>query len=197
MEKLILVFALAGSAMYLFDKLYAFIMKWKGGVDVQAPQTQVAEAIRSRDGKIAELQGRIRVLEVQLSATREQTPSALQQVQQEIASEPTDPLAAIMRDAEEKAVACLVESKRFAMAAIEATGREKSRLLAEAKTMADKAAEYRLVANGGLPVQQDQVKAQAKAVIEKAKRADEQHLSKRLKQDELARERAKFESLDN
>jgi hypothetical protein len=193
MEKLILVFALLGSACYLFDKLYAFIMKRKGNVDVQAPQTQVAEAIRSRDGKIAELQGRIRVLEVQLSATREQA----QQVQQEIASEPTDPLAAIMRDAEEKAVACLVESKRFAMAAIEATGREKSHLLAEAKKLADKAVEYRAVANGSLSQQQDNAKAQAKAVIEKAKRADEQHLSKRLKQDELARERAKFESLDN
>jgi CO/xanthine dehydrogenase Mo-binding subunit len=197
MEKIILVLALTGSVMYLFDKLTGLLWKRKGNVDVQAQQTQVAEAIRSRDGKIAELQGRIRVLEVQLSAAREQAPSALQQVQQEIASEPIDPLAAIMRDAEEKAVACLVESKRFAMAAIEATGREKSRLLAEAKTMADKAAEYRAVANRELPVQQDQVKAQAKAVIEKAKRADEQHLSKRLKQDELARERAKFELLDN
>ena len=197
MEKLVLVFALLGSACYLFGKLYAFIMKRGGNVDVQAQQTQVAEAIRSRDGKIAELQGRIRVLEVQLSAAREQTPLALQQVQQEIASEPTDPLAAIMRDAEEKAVACLVESKRFAMAAIEATGREKSHLLAEAKKLADKAVEYRAVANGSLSQQQDNAKAQAKAVIEKAKRADEQHLSKRLKQDELARERAKFESLDN
>jgi CO/xanthine dehydrogenase Mo-binding subunit len=191
MEKLVLVFALAGSVMYLFDKLNVFLEKRKGVV-AQGTQQQIADAIASRDKKIAELQSQIRVLEVRLSADREhETTLSAQPAEQD------DPLVAIMRDAEEKAVLYTVESKRFAMAAIEATGREKSRLLAEAKTMADKAAEYRLVANGGLPVQQDQVKAQAKAVIEKAKRADEQHLSKRLKQDELARERAKFESLDN
>jgi CO/xanthine dehydrogenase Mo-binding subunit len=183
MEKIVLVFALLGSACYLFDKFTALLGKRKGVV-AQGTQ-QIAEAIASQDKKIAELQGRIRVLEVQLSARNETTLSPAKD----------DPLAAIMRDAEEKAVLYMAESKRFAMAAIEATGREKSRLLAEAKTMADKAAEYRLVANHGLPVQQDQVKAQAKAVIEKAKRADEQHLSKRLKQDELARERAKFERL--
>jgi hypothetical protein len=191
MEKIILVLALTGSVMYLFDKLAALIVKRKGVV-AQGTQQQIAEAIASRDKKIAELQSQIRVLEVQLSAARgHETTLSAQPAEQ------NDPLAAIMRDAEEKAVACLVESKRFAMAAIEATGREKSRLLAEAKTMADKAAEYRAVANRELPVQQDQVKAQAKAVIEKAKRADEQHLSKRLKQDELVRERAKFELLDN
>jgi len=167
MEKILLVFALLGSACYLFDKLIALLGKRKGEVAVQVPQSQVTEAIRSRDEKIAELQGRIRVLEVQLSAAREQTPPATQPVQQEIAFEPADPLAAIMRDAEEKALACLVESKRFAMAAIEATGREKSRLLAEAKAMADKAGEYRAIANGALL--QDHAKSAATAAIEKAK----------------------------
>jgi hypothetical protein len=93
-------------------------------------------------------------------------------------------VAEILKDVEAKASACLAESKRLAMAAIEASGREKSRLLAEAKTMADKAAEYRAIANGSLSLQDQQAKAQAKAVIEKAKMADEQHQSKRLKQDQ-------------
>jgi hypothetical protein len=75
------------------------------------------------------------------------------------------------------------------MAAIEATGREKSRLLAEAKAMADKAAEYRAIGNGALP--QERAKSIATEAIEKAK----QPVSKRLKQDEVARERAKFEQL--
>jgi hypothetical protein len=133
MEKALFMLALAGSAAYMVEKLLA--------ATISLRQKGVPNDAALAD----ELRARIRVLEVQLSAARDVTTSTPQQmaVQPSVTSK-------LSSEAADKAEECLAESKRMGMAAVEASGREQLRLLAEAKKYVAKAHQYRAIAEGSL-----------------------------------------------
>lgn len=181
MEKLMLILAMAGSVGWLIDKAAFLLKKPDDGLKQRDEQiarlleeiklqkeraaeeiSKLSEQLRQRDAKIVDLMGRLKAFEVRLSA-KEEDAAEREPVQQEIDLRHTDPMAEIDREAEQKAKACLVHAKRLALAAVEATGREKTRLIDEAKALTAKAAEYRAVAGGDLMAKEVADKAINKA----------------------------------
>lgn len=185
MEKFILLLALVGSVGWIIDKVVSIRKKPDEGIKQRDEQiarlleeiklqkersteeiSKLSEQLRQRDAKIVDLMGRLKAFEVRLSV-KEEDAAEQEPVQQEIDFQHADPMDEIDTEAELKAKACLVKSKRLALAAVESKGREKERLLSEAKELAKKADEYRAIANGG--IREGLAKTEASAVIEKAK----------------------------
>lgn len=167
-EKIILVFALLGSAMYVFDKIQLVLTKKQ---DAPQPVLRPLEPTAERDAVITALRDSVAKLEQQIASMRDDRLAALaearQKRQQEIDLQPVDPISRIMGDVEAKARQCMLESKQFALKAVEASGRERTRLLEKARELANRADEYRAVANDTLI---DSVaETEAVAVIRKAK----------------------------
>ncbi len=166
MEKIVLLFALVGSVGWIIDKVVA--MKRGPDQSIRQRDEQIArlleeiklqkermneeiakltELVAQRDTRIIDLQSALQVAEIRLSASEDTPVEREQPVQQEIDLRPADPMTALISEAGQKAQFCLLKSKRLALAAVEANGREKKRLLDEAKAMATMADEYRAVAN--------------------------------------------------
>lgn len=167
-EKIILVFALLGSALYVFDKIQLLLTKKQ---DAPQPVPQPQEPTAERDAVITALRDSVAKLEQQIASMRDDRLAALaearQKRQQEIDLQPVDPISRIMGDVEARARQCMLESKQFALKAVEASGRERTRLLEKARELANRADEYRAVANDTLI---DSVaETEAVAVIRKAK----------------------------
>jgi uncharacterized iron-regulated membrane protein len=160
-QTLILLAAVSGSVLYLFDRIAALIKRGKETKEKQSEQ--LTEVLRLKDAKIEELQARIRFLESSLRDVRRQR--AEQIASSARPARPADPVA---REAEAKAEEAMAEARNIALAAIDASGREKSRLIAQARKLAERANEYRRVARGELPTP-DQVQAQAQGSIGKTK----------------------------
>lgn len=184
-EKLILLLALVGSVGWIVDKAASLHKKPDEGLKQRDDQiarlleeiklqkeraaeeiSKLSEQLRQRDAKIVDLMGRLKAFEVRLSV-KEEDAAEREPVQQEIDLQHADPMDEIVSEAGQRAKACLLQSKRLALAAVESKGREKERLLSEAKALAQKADEYRAIANGN--VREGLAKAEASAVIEKAK----------------------------
>lgn len=167
-EKIILVFALLGSAMYVFDKIQLLLTKKQ---DAPQPVPQPQEPTAERGAVITALRDSVAKLEQQITSMRDDRLAALaearQKRQQEIDLQPVDPISRIIGDVEAKARQCMLESKQFALKAIEASGRERNRLLEKARELANRAEEYRAVANDTLI--DGVVEAEATAIIQKAK----------------------------
>lgn len=157
MEKIILVLALIGSIGWIIDKAILLIRRPDNGLRQRDEQiarllqemSKLTDQLRQRDAKIIDLQGRLKVAEIQMAAHHEDAADR-NPGQQEIELTPVDPVAAICKEAEAQAQACKADAMRMAFAAAGATGREKSRLYAEAKAMLDKASEYRAIADGSI-----------------------------------------------
>jgi len=162
MQTLILLVAVSGSVLYLFDRIAALIKRGKQTKEKRSEQ-QLTEVLRLKDAKIEELQARIRFLESSLRDVRRQR--AEQIASSARPARPADPVA---REAEDKAEEAMAQARNLALAAIDASGREKSRLIAQARKLAERASEYRRVARGELPTP-DQVQAQAQGSIGKTK----------------------------
>jgi len=160
-QNLILVVALLGSILYLFDRIAALIKR--GKTKEKQGEQQLEEVLLLKDAKIDELQARIRFLESSLRDLRRQR--AEQIASSARPARPADPVA---REAEAKAEEAMAQAKNLALAAIDASGREKSRLIAQARRLADRANQYRRVARGELPTP-DQSQAQAQGSIGKTK----------------------------
>ena len=160
-QTIILVAAIAGSVLYLFDKIAALIQRGTAKKGEEQQQQQ-ADTLRLKDAQIEQLQARVRFLESELAAIRRQ------RYEQIVAKANTRPGVAdpVAREAEAKAEEALAQARSLALAAIDAQGREKSRLIAQARKLAERANEYRRVARGELPTP-DQVQAQARGSIGK------------------------------
>ena len=161
-QTIILVAAIAGSVLYLFDKIAALIQR---GTAKKGEEQQQADTLRLKDAQIEQLQARVRFLESELAAIRRQ------RYEQIVAKANTRPGVAdpVAREAEAKAEEALAQARSLALAAIDAQGREKSRLIAQARKLSERAKEYRRIARGELP-ENDHIQAQAREVIGNAKR---------------------------
>jgi len=156
-EKIILVLALIGSIGWIIDKAILLIRRPDNGLRQRDEQiarllqemSKLTDQLRQRDAEIIDLHGRLKVAEIQMAAHHEDAADR-NPGQQEIELTPVDPVAAICKEAEAQAQACRADAMRMAFAAAGATGREKSRLYAEAKAMLDKASEYRAIADGSI-----------------------------------------------
>jgi hypothetical protein len=160
-QTLILLAAVSGSVLYLFDRIAALIKRGKETKEKRSEQ--LTEVLRLKDAKIEELQAKIRLLESSLRCVRRQR--AEQIASSARLARPADP---VDREAEAKADEAMAQARNIALAAIEASGREKSRLIAQARRLAERANEYRRVARGEL-LSIDQVQAQAQGLIGKIK----------------------------
>lgn len=167
-EKIILVLALIGSIGWIIDKAILLIRRPDNGLRQRDEQiarllqeiklqkermdeevSKLTDQLRQRDAEIIDLHGRLKVAEIQMAAHHEDAADR-NPGQQEIELTPVDPVAAICKEAEAQAQACKADAMRMAFAAAGATGREKSRLYAEAKALLSKAAEYRAIADGSI-----------------------------------------------
>lgn len=164
-QTIILVAAIAGSVLYLFDKIAALIQRGTAKKGEEQQQQQQADTLRLKDAQIEQLQARVRFLESELAAIRRQ------RYEQIVAKANTRPGVAdpVAREAEAKAEEALAQARSLALAAIDAQGREKSRLIAQARKLSERAKEYRRIARGELP-ENDHIQAQAREVIGNAKR---------------------------
>lgn len=161
-QTLILLAAVSGSVLYLIDKIAALIKRGTAKKKGEEQLQQQADMIRLKDAQIEQLQARVRFLESELAAIRRQ------RYEQIVAKANTRPGVAdpVAREAEDKAEEAMAQARNLALAAIDASGREKSRLIAQARKLAERANEYRRVARGELPTP-DQVQAQAQGSIGK------------------------------
>lgn len=185
MEKLILLLALVGSVGWIVDKAASLLKKPDEGLKQRDEQigrlleeiklqkdratdeiSKLSEQLRQKDAKIVDLMGRLKAFEIRLSL-KEEDAAEREPVQQEIDLQNADPMNEVHSEAEQKAKACMLQSKRLALTAVEAKGREKDRLLNEAKALAQKAEEYRAITKGN--VRDGLAKAKAAAIIEKAR----------------------------
>lgn len=186
MEKLILLLALVGSVGWIVDKAASLRKKPDEGLKQRDEQiarlleeiklqkerateeiSKLSEQLRQRDAKIVDLMGRLKAFEIRLSV-KEEDAAEREPVQQEIDLQHADPMDEIVSEAGQRAKACLLQSKRLALAAVESKGREKERLLNEAKALAQKADEYRAIASGNS--HETLANTEASAAIEKAKK---------------------------
>lgn len=175
MEKLILFTALIGSIGWIIDKVSS--LKKDDGIKRRDEQiarlleeiklqkersdeeiSRLNEKLKQKSDKIIDLIARLKVQETLLA--KEGGAADIQQV----ASTADE----VDTEATGKAKACLLQSKRLALAAVEAKGREKERLLAQAEELAQKANEYRAVISRATAATVAGV--QASAAIEKAKK---------------------------
>lgn len=169
-EKIILVFALLGSALYVFDKIQLLLTKKQ---DAPQPVPQPQEPTAERDAVITVLRDSVAKLEQQIASMRDDRLAALaearQKRQQEIDLQPVDPISKLMGEIEAKADQCTLESKQYALKAVTASGRERTHLLEKARELANRADEYRAVANNTLIDDRDQSETGVVAVTRKAK----------------------------
>lgn len=105
------------------------------------------ELLKKKGDKIIDLSSRLRVAEMRLSV------GGPDELDADDSLDSFDPLVAIWAEAEEKAKAYLVEACRLRMAAVEATGKEKARLLAKAEELEAKAAELQGIADAKKRIQ--------------------------------------------
>ena len=164
-QTLILLVAVSGSVLYLVDKIAALIQRGTAKKGEEQQQQQ-ADTLRLKDAKIEELQARIRFLESELAAIRRQR---YEQIVAKANTRPARPADLVAREAEAKAEEALAQARSLALAAVDAQGREKSRLIAQAHKLSERAKEYRRIARGELP-ENDHIQAQAREVIGNAKR---------------------------
>lgn len=179
-EKLILIFALSGSAFLAVKGILEMLARIKGkpaqaantgqtvNADLQAFAAELASVRKEIAAARAEIAARVAIM-------------ASQEMAKETAVEPAasnvdaDPIEALRKECEDKATACLIASKRAALAAVEATGKEKARLLAEARMLAEKADEYRQIFAAEVVAHNAIAKARTEAV---AKAKENAHLSR-------------------
>lgn len=114
----------------LLDEIH--IQKERAEKEVES----LKEQLKKKGDQIIDLSSRLRVAEMRLAVGGLEDPV-----------DESDPLAALKAEAAEKAKAYLIEAHRYRMQAVEATGKEKARLIAVAEDLESKAFECQAIAD--------------------------------------------------